>query len=210
MALKYWVNQSMLMQSAIGAVQTIDAISKAANGQVTKNAGATLPTNGQYLLLTIKGMKQLDQRIVKVSSATGSTFNLGIDTTAFDTFTSGSYQVITFGLAYSGVRDLQSAGGDPVYEDTTSYQDSDQKQAIISTTPQTFSWTCDWDPADATLQAANSAYIVRAPRAFQIADADGSAYVFYASLAAPFNPTVSGKKKVTPVSLSLLGPGTAY
>lgn len=210
MPVRYWTNQSVQMQSAIGAAQVIDAITKASNGAVTKNAGATLPANGAYLLLTIAGMRQINQRVVKVSGATGSTFNLGIDTTLFDTFVSGSYQVLTMNNAFTSVRDIQSSGGDPVFEDTTTIHDSDNTQAIVSSSPQTFSWTCDWEPTEATLLAANAAFVVRQSRAFRIADASGSEYLFYASVSAPLNPTVSGKKKVTPINLSLQGPGTSY
>jgi hypothetical protein len=210
MPTKFWTNQTVQMQSAIGAVQVIDAITKASNGVVTKNAGATLPSNGQYLLLTINGMKQLNYRVVKVSGATGSTFTLGIDTTLFDTFVSGTYQVLTMNLAFSSVRDPNPSGGDPVFEPTTTVHDSDDTEAIVSSTPQGFSWTLDWEPTNAALLAANTAFVARTPRAFRIADADGSEYLFYGYVSAPLNPTVSGKKKVTPMAIRLLGTGSAY
>lgn len=210
MTTKFWTNQSVQMQSAIGAAQTIDGISKASNGVVTKNAGATLPTNGQYVLLTITGMKQLNQRIVKVSGASGSTWNTGIDTTLFDTFVSGSWQVLTLGLAFSSVRDIQSSGGEPVFEPTTTIHDSDETESIVSSSSQGFSWTVDWEPTNAALLAANAAFIARQPRAFRLADPDGSEYLYYATLSAPMNPTVSGRKKVTPMAMKLLAPGVAY
>lgn len=210
MTTKFWTNQSVQMQSAIGAAQTIDGLSKASNGVVTKNASATLPTNGQYVLLTITGMKQLNQRIVKVSGASGSTWNTGIDTTLFDTFVSGSWQVLTLGLAFSSVRDIQSSGGEPVFEPTTTIHDSDETEAIVSSSAQGFSWTVDWEPTNAALLAANAAFIARQPRAFRLADPDGSEYLYYATLSAPLNPTVSGRKKVTPMAMKLLAPGVAY
>lgn len=210
MALKFWTNQIVQLQSLLGAAQTIDGISKASNGVVTKNAGATLPANGQYVLLELAGMTQLHRRIVKVSSAAGSTFNIGIDTTNFGTFTSGTYKVITFGNAFDSVRDIQSSGGDPVFEDTTTIHDPNDTQAIVSSSPEGFSFTCDWEPTNGALKACNGAFITRTPLAFRFGDPDGSEYLFYAFVAAALNPTVSGKKKVTPVSLSLLASGTAY
>lgn len=208
MALKYWTNQSVAMQSTLGAAQTITGITKASPGVVTTSG--LLPANGAYLLLTIIGMRQLNQRIVKVAGATGSTFNIGLDTTLFDTFSSGTFQVVTFGNAFNSVRDISSSGGDPVFEDITTIHDSDDVEAIVSSSPQGFSWTLDWEPANASLMAANTAFAARSPRAFRFGDPDGSEFLFYGTVVAPLNPTVSGKKKVTPVSVRLLATGTAY
>lgn len=208
MALKYWTNQSVAMQSAIGAAQTITAITKASNAQVTTSG--TLPANGAYVLLEIVGMRQLHQRVVKVSGASGAIFTLGIDSTLFDTFSSGTFKVLTLDNAYNSVRDINSSGGDPVFEDITTIHDSDDVEAIVSSSPQGFSWTLDWDPTNAALVATNQAFVARSPRAFRIGDPDGSEFLFYGTVVAPINPTVSGKKKVTPVSVRLLATGTAY
>ena len=51
---------------------------------------------------------------------------------------------------------------------------------------------------------------MRQPRAFRFQDPDGSEYLFYAYVSAALNPTVSGKKKVTPLNMSLLASGTDY
>lgn len=209
MPTKFWTAQSILMQSAIGAAQTITGITKASPGVITKDAGANLPATGDYVLLEVAGMTQLNYRLCKVSGASGSTFNVGIDTSAFGTFTTGTYRVVSMALAFTGVRDPQSGGGDPIYEDTTTIQDVSDTQAIVSSSPETFSFTCDWTPADTALKAANTAFVTRTPRGFSIADPDGSAYLFYGTVAAPLNPTVSGRKKVTPVAIALLGTGTA-
>lgn len=208
MALKYWTNQAVTMQSAIGAAQTITAATKASNCQITTSG--TLPTNGSYVLVECSGMTQLNNRVFKVSGATGSTFTIGVDSTAFGTFTTGSFKVITFSLGFNSLRDIQSSGGDPVFEDTTTIHDPEDTQAIVSSSPQSFSATADWDPTDATLIACNTAFAARSPRAMRFTDPDGGEYLFYAYVAAPLNPTVSGKKKVTPISWSLRATGTAY
>lgn len=208
MALKFWTNQVVQQQSAIGAPQTITGITKASPGVVTTSG--TNPTNGQYVLLEVAGMTQVNRRVFKVAGATGSTFNIGVDTTAFGTFTSGTFRVITFGGAFDSVRDIQSSGGDPVFEDTTTIHDPNDTQAIVSSSPESFSFTVDWEPTNAALRAANAAFIARTPLAYRFADPDNSEYLFYAYVAAPLNPTVGGKKKVSPVSLSLLASGVAY
>lgn len=208
MALKFWTNQTVNAQSAIGAALAISAISKGANAEVT--TAEALPANGTYVLLEVTGMNQVNRRLFKVSGSGSGKFSIGVNSTAFGTFSTGTFRVITFGLAFNSLRDIQSSGGDPVFEDTTTIHDADDTQAIVSSSPQSFSATADWDPTDATLIACNGAFINRSPLGFRFADPDGSEYLFYAYVNAPLNPTVSGKKKVTPLSLSLRASGTAY
>jgi len=208
MTLRYWTNQQVNMQSALGSAQTITGITKASPGVVTTSG--TLPTNGQYVLLSVSGMTEVNQRVFKVAGASGSTFNIGVDTTLFGTFSSGSFQVITFGNSFNSLRDPSSSGGDPVFEDTTTIHDSQDTQAIVSSSPQSYAFTADFDPTNAALIAANTAFNARSPRCFQIKDPDGSEFLFNAYVTCTFAPNVSGKKKVVPISMSLLAAGTAY
>jgi hypothetical protein len=207
MPLQFWTNQTVEMQSALGTAVNITAATKATNCQLT--AAATPPTNGQRILLTVVGMRQIHQRVFKVSGVSGNNFNIGVDSTLFDTFVSGSFQVITFGNAFNSVRDIAGTGGDPVTEDTTTVHDQDDVEAIVSSSPQGYSWTLDWDPTNAALLALNTAFVTRTPRAFRFADPSGTEYMFYGTVVAPLNPTVSGRKKVTPVAVRLLATGTA-
>lgn len=208
MALKFWTNQTVQMQSAAASAIAITGISKASPGVVS--TGGAVPSNGAYVLLEVAGMTQVNNRVFKVAGSGAGVFNIGVDTTLFSTFASGTFRVLTLGLAFNSMRDIQSSGGDPVFEDTTTIHDPEDTQAIVSSSPQSFSATADWDPADATLVAANAAFITRTPKAFRFADPDGSEYLFYAYVNAPLNPTVSGKKKVTPLNLALRASGTAY
>lgn len=210
MALKFWTNQTVQVQTALGAAQTITGISKASSGVITKDAGAVLPTNGQYVLLEVNGMQQVNKRVFKVSSASGSTFQIGTDTTQFGTFSSGTYRVITFGQSFNALREPSTSGGEPVFEDTTTIHDANDNQAIISSSAETFAFTHDWEPTNAALVLCNTAFITRTPLAFRIADPDNSEYLFYASVSAPLSPQVGGRKKVTRLSMSLQAPGTAY
>jgi hypothetical protein len=207
MATRFWTNQTVLMQTVIGSPVNITAITKATNGSVSTG---TLPTANAYVLLEITGMRQLHRRVVRVSSPAGGAFTIGVDTTAFDDFVSGTYRLLTMGAAFTSLRDLASSGGDPVFEDTTTIHDADDNQAIVSSSPLSYSGTSDWEPSDPALKEANKAYVTRSPRAVALVDPDGSQYLFYAYVNAPLQPTVSGKKKVTPVAFSLLAPGTAY
>ena len=208
MALKFWTNQTVNAQSAVGAANVISAISKASPGEVT--TAATLPAINTYVLLEVAGMNQVNSRVFKVTASGSGKFSIGVDTTLFGTFSTGTWKAVTFALSFNSLRDIQSSGGDPVFEDTTTIHDAQDSQAIVSSSPQSFSATADWDPTDPALIACNTAFINRLPLAFRFADPDGSEYLFWAYVNAPLNPTVSGKKKVTPLNLSLRGAGTAY
>lgn len=208
MTTRYWTNQTVQMQSAIGSGQTITGITKASPGVVSTSG--TLPSNGQYVLIECSGMQQVNNRVFKVAAASGSSFNIGVDTTAFGTFSAGTFKVVTLGISFNSLRDIASSGGDPVFEDVTTIHDAEDTQAIVSSSPLSFSATADWEPTDSALIACNSAFITRTPKAFRFADPDGSEYLFYATVSAPLNPAVSGKKKVTPISWSLKATGTAY
>lgn len=208
MAIQYWTNQQVNTQSAIGAGVAITAATKGANCQIS-TAGA-VPSNGAYILIECTGMTQLNNRVFKVSGAGAGIFNIGVDSTAFGTFSAGTFKVITFGLSFNSLRDISASGGDPVFEDTTTIHDPEDTQAIVSSSPLSFSATADWEPTNTTLIACNTAYQGKAPLAVQFKDPSGSEYLFYAYLNAPLHPIVSGKKKVTPIAWSLRASGTAY
>lgn len=208
MALKFWTNQTVGLQSALGAAVPITNISKAANGVITTSGAA--PANGSYVLLEVQGMQQVHRRVFKTSGLAGLTFQVGEDTTLYGTFVSGTFRVITFGAQFDSLRDPQGSGGDPVTEDTTTIHDVDDTEAIVSSSAQGYSFTADWEPTNAALIEANKAFITRTPRAVRVADPDGSEYLFYASVSAPLNPIVSGRKKVTPLNFRLLATGKSY
>lgn len=204
---KFWTNQTIKMQSAIGAAIAITSISKGANAKVA--TGGALPSNDAYVLLEVKGMRQVNNRIFKVSGSGSGEFDINVDSTDFTDFTTGTFRVVTMGLTFSGTRDVSSTGGDAVVEDTTTVQDFEDVEEIVSSSPQKMNWTQDWDPSDAVLKACNNAFVTRAARAFLFIDPDGDEYAFYGTVSAPLNPTVSGRKKVTPINISLKATGTA-
>ena len=74
----------------------------------------TDPVNGDFVVLTVVGMHQVNGRVFRVANVNGAgnTFELeGENTTAYDTFTSGTAEVITFGTTaatFTGVTGLES------------------------------------------------------------------------------------------------------
>ena len=91
MAAKLWSNVAIAVQSALGSALTISGITKANPGVATSAAHGL--SNGDYVVLTVTGMSQLDGRIARVANVATNTFELkGVDTSTsqgYGTYTSG-------------------------------------------------------------------------------------------------------------------------
>src|SRR6185369_2575360 len=120
MAVYKWSNVAVAMQSALATALTVTAITKANPGVVTYTG--TDPANGDYVLLTIQGMFQVNNKVVRVANVNtgGNTFEMeGIDSTSYDTFSSGTAEVITFGTSITTATSMNGSGGDFEFIDTT-------------------------------------------------------------------------------------------
>lgn len=160
-----WSNVAVAMQSAFGADITITAISKAAEGVVT--ATNTL-ANGDFVALDVQGMFQLNDRVARVKSVSGANFTLeGVDTTLFDTFSSGVANKITFGTSITTATSISSSSGDFDFIDTTTIHVNAKSQMPGLPNPASFSFDNIWDVADAGLLAIKLASDGQAKRAFK-------------------------------------------
>lgn len=168
-----WRNVAVAMQSALGTAKTITAISKAAPGVVTATHDFT---NGDYIVLTVNGMYQLNDKVYRVCAvSTTVSFGLedvstgvGIDTTSFDTFSSGTCQKITFGTSLTTITSITPPSGDIPQIDTTTIHAS-QKTSVPGT-PEALVYGFEslWDVADAGQIALKSASDSQAKRAFKV------------------------------------------
>lgn len=166
------------MESARGADVTITAISKASEGVVT--ATNTL-TTGDYVLLTVQGMWQLDGRVARIKTVSGSGFTLeGVDTTAFDTFTSGVANKITFGTSISTATSVSSSGGGFDMIDTTTIHGNSKQQIPGLPAASTFSFENIWDVSDAGLIAMKNASDAQAKKAFRFTFGSGGQIMTFA------------------------------
>jgi hypothetical protein len=190
MADKFWKKVSVDVQSVLGTAQTITAIQKTDPGVVTHD-GASV-TDGDYLLMDVSGMTELKNRVVRADNvgASPSEFELEeLDCTAFGTFTSGTFQEVTFGTSLSTVTGITTSGGEPEFEDTSVIHDNIRTQAPTVVSPFTVSMESKWDPADTALQALFSASDAQAARAVRITFSDNSRIVFYAWVNCTLIPT---------------------
>ena len=173
-----WSNVAVAMQSALASAITITAISKAAEGVVTATNSFS---GGEYVVLSVQGMHQLDDRVARVKSPTGSNFVLeGIDTTMFDTFASGSCQAITFGTSITTATSISASGGDFDFIDTTTIHANTKTQIPGLPNAATYSFDNIWDVSDAGLLAIKAASDGQAKRAFKFTfGTGGQIMVFY-------------------------------
>jgi len=214
MAYKFWskVGVSMASTSGMGAAIGISDISLA-NPAVVTYTGAVDPANGNYVYLELNGMPEANTRLYRVANVVGAsnTFELeGLDATAFAAFSSGTFKVVTFDTSFSTLSEPSSGGGDPVFEDTTLIHDAKDKQAIVSSSPESYGFLSEWQPSNAALIEANKAFVTKTPRMFMVTFADNSRYLFSATVSAPLSPAASGRKVTTRVDMALENTGTSY
>lgn len=211
----FWSNVQVAIQSALSTAVTIDAISKANPGLIEyTDAGASDPANGAYVLLSVNGMHQLDQRVVRVANVDTVADDFeseGVDTTSFDTFSSGTFQVITFGTTLSSAVGINASGGDYETADITTIHDSTRKVVPTVASPLTYTFDCLWDPSDTALAALKAASDAKSTRAVKFTFSDGRIFVFNGYVGASLAPTGGAQEAVrTSVTITAYGRPTAY
>lgn len=205
-----WTKVAIAVQSALAAAGTITGITKANPGVATEVAHGR--SNGDYVLLTISGMFQLDARVVRIANKTTDTYELeGVDTTDYDTFSSGTAEGITFGTTLATATTVQGSGGDFAFVDTTTIHDDRNTQVPGNSTPATYTFENIWDVADAGLVALQTASDNKARRAVKMTFANGQKVVFDAYVGATLLPVGSAPGKVTTsVVMTMHGRPTTY
>lgn len=166
----FWTNVGIDVQTALAAAVSVTAISKAATG-VCSYSGVVHPTNGDYITLTANGMYQVNDRIFRIANVntTAKTFELeGEDTTTYDTFISGSYQIVTFGASFASVQNISASGGEYKEADLTTIHDAVEKSAPTVASAMTLSMTNFFDLTDPGFAECNKAYKSKTKRAIRL------------------------------------------
>lgn len=196
-----WSNVAVSMQSAIAAAVTITAISKAAPGVVT---ATNTYSNGDYVLLAVQGMYQLNGRVFRVANVSGTDFQLedvsggtGIDTTSFDTFSSGTSQKITFGTSISTATSVNASGGDFDLIDVTTIHSNQRSQIPGAANAIQYTMEHLWDVTDVGQIAMKTASDAQAQRAFKfVFGTGGPIMVFIGYVGYVGTPTGSALDKI--------------
>lgn len=205
-----WSKVSVAVQTALAAAKTISAISRASPAVVTSAAHGY--ANGQEVKLTVSGMIELNNTVVKVANVAAGTYELeGIDSTLFNTFASGSAQLVTFGAAAATFQDVSSSGGEAASIATTTIHDDTDKEIPGTKSALSYSFGSLWDPTDPALIELKKADNVKGTRAIKLTFATGAKVLFdcYPSVSmAPGGST--GQAVTTPVNFKLTGAINAY
>lgn len=174
----FWSNVGIDVQTALATALTVTAISKANPGVVTYTG--TDPANGDYVVLAVTGMHQVSDRVFRIANVNGAanTFELeGEDTTNYDTFVSGSAQVITFGASFNSVQNIQVSGGDFEFADVTTVHDNVRKRVPTITSPMSLSMDNIFDLTDPGFIEVNKAYKNKSKRAIRLRFGTGAKMV---------------------------------
>lgn len=206
-----WSGVAVAMQSALAAADTISGITKANPGVVTATAHGM--SNGAFVLLAIQGMHQLNGRVARIANVTSNTYELeGIDTSAFDTFSTGSCQEITFGTTISTAAGISASGGDFDFVDTTTIHDNVKSQIPGVSNPLTYTMDHNWDAADAGQVAMKAASDAQAQRAFRFTFGTGGPIMAFAGYVGFSGaPTGTAQDKViSPAVITAFGRPSYY
>lgn len=206
-----WSNVAVAMQSALAAAKTITGIAKGATATVSATAHGL--ANGDWIALTVNGMWQVSNRVFRVASATTDTFVLeGEDTTAFDTFTDGILQKITYGVSITTATTVSSSGGNFGFVDTTTIHGNQKTQVPGLPDASTYNMDHLWDVTDTGLKAMKAASDSQAMRAFKFTfGTGGQIMVFLGYVGANLLPGGQAQDKVTtPSAITMFGSPTYY
>lgn len=212
MAYEFWANVGVDVETAAASAITITAISKANPGVVTYTG--TDPANGDYVRLSVTGMVELNNRIVRVANvnAGSNTFEIeGENTTNYETFQAGTFSVLTFGVSMTNVQDVNSSGGEPEFADITTIHENVRRRVPTVVSPFSIQFGCLFSPADAAMLELKEATGELLPRAVRLRLASGAKMVFDAYVSAAGIPTGAAQDVVkTNVSFEAQGVPTVY
>lgn len=206
---------TLAMQSAAATAAAITAGTNAAPGVFTATAHGLL--DGDIILLTAVGMIEINERMFVVVNKTLDSFQLkntatgavGIDTTSYGVFTSGTFQKLTMGTTIPGVQEFSPSGGEIKFVDTTTVSDKVDKQQVVGATAMSYNMTMQWDPSDTAQIAMLAAFTTRTSKGFRITWPNGRYAMFYGSVGYAGLPGGSSQGVTTsPAAVSMNGAAT--
>jgi len=199
------------MQSALAAAKTITGITKASPGVVTSTSHGY--SNGDIVFLTVSGMYQINDKPVRVAGVTTDTFQLeGVDTTSFDTFSSGTAEKVTLGTSITTATTITSSGGNFDMINATTIHGNAKSE--IPGLPEATKFDMDhvWDISDAGLLAMKLACDNQAKRVFTFTCGPGGQVMLFAGyVGAALLPAGAAQQLVTtPTVITMNGTPTYY
>lgn len=206
-----WKNVAVSMQSVLAAAKTITAITKASPGVATSVAHGY--GNGDIVYLSVVGMYQVDAKAVRVAGVTADTFQLeGVDTTLFDTFSSGTAEKVTLGTSITTATTITASGGNFEMIDKTTIHGNAKSSIPGLPEPSKFEMDNIWDPVDAGLAAMKVANDTQSRRVFKFTFGTGGRVMLFAGyVGCTILPGGSAQGLVTtPTVITMDGTPTYY
>lgn len=205
-----WSKVAVAIQTVLAAPKVISAITKANPAVVT--AAAHGYANGDVVLLKLNGMIEANFGVYEVANQSAGTFELkGVDSTLFNTFTSGTAEAVTLGAAASTIQDVNASGGEPKATDITTIHDDTDREIPGNKSALSYSFGNIWDPSDAALLELKKADNVGGERVIKFTFRTGAKVYFNSYPSASLAPGGSkGEVVTTQTGFKLRGPITAY
>lgn len=211
MSADFWTNTNIDIETATGSAITITGITKASPAVCSFSSGTI--ANGDYVKLSVVGMTELHKRVFRVANVVASTsFELeGVDSTSFETFVSGTAEVLTFGVSMTTVQEVNSSGGEFEFADLTTIHDTIRRRAPTVASPFSLALNCIFTPEDAAHIELSAANDTKTERGVRIRWPSGRKALFQAYVGASGIPTGSAQEVVrTNVSFEGQGKPTFY
>lgn len=199
----FWTGVKVDAQTELGVETSIEDISAASEG-VVESTGHGL-TDGDYVLLSVSGMIEVNSRVFRVSDVSADEFTLqDEDTREYGDFISGSFRKITFGVSAATLQDVNVSGGEANMADTTTIHDLEQSQAPTTTTPLTMQHTSLFSGSDPFLAEMRRASRSKTTRAVRYTFTNGDEVLVNAYVSASGAPTgQAGQAVQTPLTLAV-------
>jgi hypothetical protein len=206
-----WSNVQIAMESARAGAKSISAIALEA-APATVSAASNGYSDGDYVVLDVLGMYQVDDRVFRVDNAAADAFDLeGETTTTYSAFTSGSAYKVTLGVTLAVLTSLSASGGTANFIDVTTIHDSVKKQIPGVAEAAVYSFEAIWDVSDAGLVALKAASDAKAQKVFKFVFSNGAVMVFQGYVSATLLPVGASQDLVkTNVEITMFGTPTYY
>lgn len=174
-------NVSVAIQTALAAAKTITGISKAAEAVVTATHDFSI---GDYILIeSVVGMTQINNRVVRVKSVTGTASFVceGLNSQGWTTWGSGgTAKKITFGAAFGNVTSIDLPDATPDEIDVTTIHDDERQIDFGHDSAQKGTLSIIADAFDPGVVEVNKASAAKERRAFLVSLQNGYKALFNA------------------------------
>jgi hypothetical protein len=165
-------------------------------------------------------MSQLNNKVYRVCNvSTTVSFQLedvsggtGIDTTAYDTFVSGTCSKVTLGTSITTASAIQISGGDFGMIDTTTIHTNQKSEVPGAANPIKFELTHLWDPTDIAQKAVKAASDLQSQLVFKFTFGTGGKIMVFVGYVGFVNvPNGNAQDKITSaMSITAFGSPNYY